>query len=146
MQKYSPRLVRTGATLDPIADGLPGWLPVILNADGDAKPGTHANSATTPSPTPTHTPTPSPTLTVTPTPPPAPRCTISLIEPENGAQFRPGQDVHFYWTSSDEPGSGYYEVRVDGESIGTATFNDDRQQWGASSRPRRRGGTPGRSS
>jgi serine/threonine protein kinase len=100
-----------------------------------------ATSTSVPSPTPTPTAQPTdtpaptatsgPTNTPRPTNTPKPSCSISVVGPEDGAQFGHGQQISFHWTGS-EPGDGeYYEVRVDGASIGAAWFNSALQQWEA---------------
>jgi hypothetical protein len=37
--------------------------------------------------------------------------------------------VSFHWTGSEPEPGGYYEVRMDGTSIGAAWFNTGLQQW-----------------
>jgi len=87
-------------------------------------PKATATAAPTATSTPTSTPTSPP-----PTNTPKPRCSIGVAGPDDGANFTPGHKVSFHWTGF-QPGEGeYYEVRVDGHSVGAAWFNSGLQQW-----------------
>jgi hypothetical protein len=55
---------------------------------------------------------------------------ISLIGPEDGIQLN-AQEITFHWTGAEPQGGEYYEVRVDGGSIGAAWFNAGLQRWEA---------------
>jgi hypothetical protein len=51
------------------------------------------------------------------------------MEPEDEAKYSPGDRIFFRWTGPTPETGGYYEVRLDGKSIGRAQFNPDLQKW-----------------
>jgi len=92
-------------------------------------PTSTSTGTSTPTSAPTHTPTPTPTHGPTHGPTNTPVQPIVLVGPEDGAKFSSGQEISFRWTGpTPEPG-GYYEVRLDGQSLGQAWFNSSLQQW-----------------
>jgi len=125
----TPTLISTLTSITPTSTGTP--TPTSTPTPTKSAPTPLMSTPTdTPTSTPTATPTPTNTPTSTPTYRPAstPTPAVVLAGPEDGATFLSGARITFYWTGP-APEPGYYEVRLDGESLGRAEFDSTSQQW-----------------
>lgn len=124
------------ATPTPRPTATPAVVPTTVQPTGTAL-SPPPTSTPAPSLTPTNTPWP-PTLTSTPVlmkptstyrPTNTPAPSVVLVGPEDGAKFSPGQRISFHWIGPEPETGGYYEVRLDRQSLGQAWFNSALQQW-----------------